>query len=100
MEVVFVVFLIVGISDVVDGFLVKCFNMMSEFGVLFDLFVDKVLLVLIYMFFGIWGVILCWIVILVVLCDIMIVVVVIVLWLFDCFVEMKFFKVLKLNMVV
>ena len=99
MEVAFAVFLIAGISDAVDGFLAKRFNMTSELGALLDPLADKALLVSIYMALGIWGAIPRWIVILVVSRDIMIVAAVIISWLFDRPVEMKPSKVSKLNTV-
>ncbi|MBR0940738.1 cardiolipin synthase [Bradyrhizobium japonicum] len=97
MEVAFAVFLIAGVSDAVDGFLAKRFNMTSELGALLDPLADKALLVSIYLALGIWGDIPRWIVILVVSRDIMIVAAVIVSWLFDKPVEMKPSKVSKLN---
>lgn len=99
MEVAFAVFLIAGISDAVDGFLAKRFNMTSELGALLDPLADKALLVSIYMALGIWGAIPRWIVILVVSRDIMIVAAVIVSWLFDKPVAMKPLMVSKLNTV-
>lgn len=99
MEVAFAVFLIAGISDAVDGFLAKRFNMTSELGALLDPLADKALLVSIYMALGIWGAIPRWIVILVVSRDIMIVAAVMVSWLFDRPVEMKPSRVSKLNTV-
>ena len=97
MEVAFAVFLIAGISDAVDGFLAKRFNMASELGALLDPLADKALLVSIYLSLGIRGDIPRWIVILVVSRDIMIVTAVIVSWLFDKPVEMRPSKVSKLN---
>jgi cardiolipin synthase len=97
MEAAFAVFLIAGISDGVDGFLAKRFNMTSELGALLDPLADKALLVSIYMALGIWGAIPRWIVILVVSRDIMIVAAVLVSWLFDKPVAMKPLIVSKLN---
>jgi cardiolipin synthase (CMP-forming) len=97
MEIAFGVFLIAGISDAVDGFLAKRFNMASELGALLDPLADKALLVSIYMALGIWGAIPRWIVILVVSRDIMIVAAVIVSWLFDRPVTIKPLMVSKLN---
>src|SRR5919198_1430808 len=97
MEVAFAVFLIAGISDAVDGFLAKRFNMTSELGALLDPLADKALLVSIYVALGIWGAVPRWIVILVVSRDIMIVAAVIVSWLFDKPVPMKPLMVSKLN---
>jgi len=99
MEVAFAVFLIAGVSDAVDGFLAKRFNMRSELGALLDPLADKALLVSIYVALGIKGAIPGWIVILVVSRDIMIVAAVIVSWLFDKPVAMKPSMVSKLNTV-
>ena len=99
MEIAFAVFVIAGVSDAVDGFLAKRFNMTSELGALLDPLADKALLVSIYIALGIWGAIPRWIVILVVSRDIMIVSAVIVSWLFDKPVQMKPLMVSKLNTV-
>ena len=89
MEIAFAIFVIAGVSDAVDGFLAKRFNMTSELGALLDPLADKALLVSIYVALGIWGAVPRWIVILVVSRDIMIVTAVIVSWLFDKPVQMK-----------
>ena len=73
MEIAFAIFVIAGVSDAVDGFLAKRFNMASELGALLDPLADKALLVSIYVALGIWGAVPRWIVILVVSRDIMIV---------------------------
>ena len=99
MELAFAVFVVAGVSDAVDGFLAKRFNMASELGALLDPLADKALLVSIYMALGIWGAVPRWIVILVVSRDIMIVAAVMVSWLFDKPVEMKPLMVSKLNTV-
>ena len=97
MEIAFAVFIVAGVSDAVDGFLAKRFNMTSELGALLDPLADKALLVSIYIALGIWGAIPRWIVILVVSRDIMIVSAVIVSWLFGKPVQMKPLMVSKLN---
>ena len=74
MEVAFAIFVVAGVSDAVDGFLAKRFNMASELGALLDPLADKALLVSIYIALGIWGAVPRWIVILVVSRDIMIVI--------------------------
>ena len=99
MEIAFAVFVVAGVSDAVDGFLAKRFNMTTELGALLDPLADKALLVSIYIALGIWGAIPRWIVILVVSRDIMIVAAVIVSWLFDKPVQMKPSMVSKLNTV-
>ena len=73
MEIAFAIFIVAGVSDAVDGFLAKRFNMTSELGALLDPVADKALLVSIYVALGIWGAVPRWIVILVVSRDIMIV---------------------------
>jgi cardiolipin synthase (CMP-forming) len=99
MEIAFAVFVIAGVSDAVDGFLAKRFNMASELGALLDPLADKALLVSIYIALGIWGAVPRWIVILVVSRDIMIVAAVIVSWLFGKPIPMKPLMVSKLNTV-
>ncbi len=99
MEIAFVIFIVAGVSDAVDGFLAKRFNMSSELGALLDPVADKALLVSIYMALGIWGAIPRWIVILVVSRDIMIIGAVIVSWLFGKPIPMKPLMVSKLNTV-
>jgi len=99
MEIAFAIFIIAGVSDAVDGFLAKHFNMTTELGALLDPLADKALLVSIYVALGIWGAVPLWIVILVVSRDIMIVSAVIVSWLFDKPVPMKPLMVSKLNTV-
>ena len=73
MAIAFVLFIIAGVSDAVDGFLAKRFNMASEIGALLDPLADKALLVSIYVALGISGAVPRWLVILVVSRDIMIV---------------------------
>jgi cardiolipin synthase len=99
MEIAFAIFVIAGVSDAVDGFLAKRFNMSSELGAMLDPLADKALLVSIFIALGISGAVPHWLVILVVSRDIMIVAAVIVSWLFDKPVAMKPLMVSKLNTV-
>src|SRR3979411_2625160 len=99
MEIAFVIFIVAGISDAVDGFLAKRFNMASELGALLDPLADKAPLVSIYVALGIWGAVPRWLVILVVSRDIMIVAAVIVSWLFGKPIPMKPLMISKLNTV-
>ena len=99
MAAAFFVFVIAGVSDAVDGFLAKRFNMTSELGALLDPLADKALLVSIYIALGIWGAMPRWLVILVVSRDFMIVAAVMVSWLFDKPVAMKPSMWSKLNTV-
>jgi cardiolipin synthase (CMP-forming) len=73
MKAAFVLFLLAGVSDAVDGFLAKRFHMKSELGAYLDPLADKVLIVSIYVALGITESIPRWIVILVVSRDILIV---------------------------
>ena len=99
MSVAFAVFVVAGVSDAVDGFLAKRFNMASELGALLDPLADKALLVSIYVSLGIWGAIPRWLVILVVSRDIMIVGAVMISWVFGKPIPMKPLMVSKLNTV-
>jgi cardiolipin synthase (CMP-forming) len=73
MQAAFVVFLLAGVSDAVDGFLAKRLHMKSELGAHLDPLADKVLIVSIYIALGITEAIPRWLVILVVSRDILIV---------------------------
>src|SRR6188472_4245817 len=89
MEIAFAIFVVAGVSDAVDGYLAKRFNMASELGARLDPLADKALLVSIFVTLGILGAVPIWLVILVVSRDIMIVGAVIVSWLFNKPVPMK-----------
>jgi cardiolipin synthase (CMP-forming) len=69
----FLLFLLAGISDAVDGFLAKRFNMATELGALLDPIADKALIVSIYVALGFTEAVPRWLVILVVSRDILIV---------------------------
>jgi cardiolipin synthase len=69
----FLLFVVAGISDAVDGFLAKRFNMQSELGALLDPLADKALIVSIYVSLGISEALPRWVVILVVSRDILII---------------------------
>ena len=99
MAVAFVLFFIAGVSDAVDGFLAKRFNMQSEIGALLDPLADKCLLVSIYIALAMTADVPRWLVILVVSRDIIIIGAVIVSWLVDRPVPMKPLMVSKLNTV-
>jgi cardiolipin synthase len=99
MAVAFVLFFIAGVSDAIDGFLAKRFNMQSEIGALLDPLADKCLLVSIYIALGLTSDIPRWLVILVVSRDIIIIGAVMVSWLVDRPIPMKPLMVSKLNTV-
>jgi cardiolipin synthase len=73
MRAAFFLFVAAGISDAVDGFLAKRFNMTSELGALIDPLADKALIVSIYVALGIAAALPISLVILVVSRDIMII---------------------------
>jgi cardiolipin synthase (CMP-forming) len=73
MRVAFLLFLLAGISDGIDGFLAKRFQMKSELGAYLDPLADKALIVSIYISLGIAAALPIFLVILVVSRDIMIV---------------------------
>ena len=79
----FFVFVLAGISDAVDGFLAKQFDLGSELGAYLDPIADKALLVSIYVVLGIIEHLPGWIVIIVVSRDVAIVGAVILSWLMN-----------------
>jgi cardiolipin synthase len=99
MLVAFILFLAAGVSDAVDGFLAKRFNMQSELGAYLDPLADKALIVSIYVSLGVTGAIPVWLVILVVSRDIMIVGAVMLTWVIGRPMKVKPLIVSKLNTV-
>jgi cardiolipin synthase (CMP-forming) len=99
MQIAFLLFLVAGLSDLIDGFLAKRFNMATELGAYLDPLADKALIVSIYVTLGIAGAIPRWLVILVVSRDIMIVSAVILSWLVNNPVTLKPLTISKLNTV-
>lgn len=82
-EMAFILFVVAGVSDAVDGFLAKRCGMASELGAWLDPVADKALIVSIYITLAIVGAIPVWLVVLVVARDLMIVAAVILSWLLD-----------------
>ncbi len=95
----FFVFVLAGISDAVDGFLAKQFDLASELGAYLDPIADKALLVTIYVVLGIFEHLPSWIVIIVVSRDVAIVGAVILSWLMNRPVKMEPNMVSKSNTV-
>jgi len=93
----FILFLVAGLSDAVDGYLAKRFHMSSELGAYLDPLADKTLIVSIYVTLGIAGNIPGWLVILVVSRDIMIIGAVMLSWLLGSPLKVKPLLVSKLN---
>jgi cardiolipin synthase len=97
MWIAFVLFVVAGVSDAVDGFLAKRFNMTTELGRYLDPLADKALIVSIYLALGINGMIPRWLVILVVSRDILIVGGIMLSWLMGDPLKIKPLWVSKLN---
>ena len=99
MWIAFMLFLAAGLSDAVDGYLAKRFNMTTELGAYLDPLADKALIVSIYLTLGISGEIPRWLVILVVSRDILIVGGIMLSWLMGNPLKIKPLLVSKLNTV-
>jgi cardiolipin synthase len=99
MRVAFFLFVAAGLSDAVDGFLAKRFDMASELGAYLDPLADKVLLVSIYVSLGITEAIPRWLVILVVSRDLLIVGGIMLSWVLGNPIRIKPLMVSKLNTV-
>ncbi len=97
--IAFLLFLVAGLSDLIDGFLAKRFGMATELGAYLDPLADKAMIVSIYVALGISEVIPRWLVILVVSRDIMIVGGVILAWLVGKPMALKPLTVSKVNTV-
>ena len=93
----FVLFVVAGISDGIDGFIARHFNMKSELGAYIDPLADKSLLVSIYIALAVVGAIPSWLAIIVVSRDAMIVSAVLLSWVMSRPVEIKPIMVSKLN---
>ncbi len=90
-------FTLAGISDAIDGFIAKHFDLRTELGAYLDPLADKALLVSIYVVLAIDGVLPAPLAILVVSRDVMIVGAVIMSWLLDKPVEIRPLLVSKAN---
>ena len=95
----FWIFVIAGVSDGVDGFLARQFNMRSDLGAYLDPLADKALLVSIYVTFAVLGDIPVWVTILVVSRDVLIVGAVLLSWVVGQPIEMHPRAVSKANTV-
>ncbi len=85
----FMIFLLAGVSDAVDGFIARNFNLRTELGAYLDPLADKALLISIYVSLSAYAGLPAWLTILVVSRDVMILVAVIVSWLMDKPVEIR-----------
>jgi cardiolipin synthase len=96
----FILFVVAGISDGVDGFIARRFDMRSEFGAYIDPIADKSLLVSIYVTLAVVGVLPSWLAIVVVSRDLMIVAAVMLSWVMNRPVKIRPILLSKLNTVV
>jgi cardiolipin synthase len=80
-QAAFVLFVIAGASDAIDGFLAKRFGWQTELGAYLDPLADKFLIVSIFIALGVRGELPSWLVIAVVSRDILIVIAVVLSWL-------------------
>lgn len=99
MQLAFVLFLVAGISDGVDGYLAKRFGWTSELGAYLDPLADKLLLVCVFIALGVAGKLPSWLVIGVVTRDVLIVAGVMLAWLLANPVHIHPLVVSKLNTV-
>ncbi len=95
----FLIFILAGVSDAIDGFIAKKFNLRTELGAYLDPLADKALLISIYVSLAIYAGLPAWIAITVVSRDVMILMAVLISWLLDKPVEIRPVWVSKLNTV-
>jgi cardiolipin synthase len=99
LQAAFMVFVVAGISDAVDGFLAKRFNWETELGAYLDPLADKLLIVCIFIALGVTDRLPSWLVITVVSRDVLIVIAVVLSWLLGHPTPMKPLAVSKINTV-
>ena len=95
----FLIFILAGVSDAIDGFIAKNFDLRTELGAYLDPLADKALLISIYVSLAIYAGLPAWIAVTVVSRDVMILFAVLVSWLLDKPVEIRPVWVSKLNTV-
>ena len=96
-QLAFVLFLVAGVSDAVDGYLAKRFGWQTELGAYLDPLADKLLIVCIYIALGVLHELPSWLVIAVVSRDVLIVAAVVLSWLLNNPVKISPFIVSKAN---
>jgi len=93
----FILFLLAGASDALDGYLAKRNNQTTELGAILDPLADKALLVGVYVTLGLQGNLPSWLVVLVVFRDVLIIGGVIILFLVRLDVKMRPLIISKIN---
>lgn len=96
-QLAFIAFIVAGISDAVDGFIAKKFNLQTELGAYLDPIADKLLLVGIYLSLGFLQHLPAWLVILVTTRDVLIVGGMLLAWLIDRPIDVHPLMVSKIN---
>lgn len=97
MQTAFLLFLVAGISDGIDGYIAKRYGWQTELGAHLDPLADKMLLVSIYVVLGLFSHIPTWLVVAVVSRDILIVGAILLSWLMDRPVPVRPLLVSKIN---
>lgn len=97
LDLAFWFFLLAGVSDGIDGWIARRFNLRSALGAFLDPLADKVLLVSIYITLSVVGILPHWLVILVVSRDVLIVGAFLLTWVMEQPVEAKPLMVSKVN---
>lgn len=96
-QTAFILFVIAGISDGLDGFIARHFDMRSEFGAHIDPLADKALMISIYVTLAVTGHLPTWFAFLVVFRDVMILAAVVLSWVMARPMQIKPVLVSKLN---
>lgn len=96
-QTAFILFVIAGISDGLDGFIARQFDMRSEFGAHIDPLADKALMISIFATLAIIGDLPVWFAVLVVFRDVMILAAVMLSWVMERPVKIRPLMVSKLN---
>jgi cardiolipin synthase len=99
MEAAFVVFVLAGISDAVDGYLAKRFDMQTDLGAYLDPLADKLLVVCVFIAMTVRGELPLWLTTAVVSRDVLIIAAVLVSWLLDRPVRIRPLLISKINTV-
>lgn len=81
LQFAFIIFVVAGVSDAVDGYLAKRFGWQTELGAYLDPIADKLLIVTIFVALGVKGALPSWLVIAVVSRDVLIVIGIVLTWL-------------------
>lgn len=97
MQTAFLLFLVAGISDGIDGYLAKRFDWQTELGAYLDPLADKALLVSIYVVLGLFSHVPAWLVLAVVSRDILIVGAILLSWMMGRPVTVRPLLVSKVN---